>query len=42
MELLPKQLKIKIPSIGSQDQAFDPMIICKYFDPTGSWVWYVM
>jgi hypothetical protein len=42
MELLPKQLKIKIPPIGSQDQAFDPMIICKYFDPAGSWVWYVM
>ncbi len=42
MELLPKKLKAKIPAIGSQDEVFDPMIIVKYFDPTGSWTWYVM
>lgn len=42
MKLLPKQLKAKIPPIGSQDEVFDPMVVCKYFDPTGSWTWYVM
>lgn len=42
MKLLTKKLKAKIPSIGSQDEVFDPMVICKYFDPTGSWTWYVM
>lgn len=42
MKLLTKALKAKIPAIGSQDDVFDPMVICKYFDPTGSWSWYVM
>ena len=42
MELLPKKLKVQIPPIGSQDNVFDPMVVVKYFDPTGSWVWYVM
>lgn len=42
MNLLPKNLKAKIPAIGSQDDVFDPMVICKYFDPTGSLTWYVM
>lgn len=42
MELLPKKLKAKIPPLGSQDGIFDPMVVCKYFDPTGSWTWYVM
>ena len=42
MKLLTKEIKAQIPVIGSQDEVFDPMVICKYFDPTGSWSWYVM
>lgn len=42
MKLLPKWLKAKIPPLCSQDNVFDPMVICKYFDPTGSYTWYVM
>ena len=42
MKLLTKELLEKLPAIYSQDNEADPMIVCKFFDPTGSWTWYVL
>ena len=41
MELLPQDLKKQIPALYSQENTKDPIIYCKFFDPTGSWTWYV-
>ena len=40
--LLTKELKMQIPALYSQENVKDPMVICKFFDPTGSWTWYVI
>jgi len=42
MKLLTSELKAKIPVLYSQEQEKDPMVICKFFDPTGGWTWYVI
>lgn len=42
MKLLTKELKAKIPNLYSQENEKDPMVYVKYFDPTGSWTWYVI
>ena len=42
MKLLTKELKEKIPALYSQEHEKDPMVICKFFDPTGSWSWFVI
>lgn len=42
MKLLTQELKAKIPALYSQENEKDPMVICKFFDPTGSWSWYVL
>ncbi len=26
----------------SQENNLDPVVVCKYFDPVGSWTWYVI
>ena len=41
MKLLTKALKKQIPALYSQENVKDPMVICKFFDPTGGWTWYV-
>ncbi len=45
MDLLKKvkALEHRLPPIKSQSEkeACDVPIICKFFDPTGSWTWYV-
>jgi len=40
MELLPLDIKEKLPALYAQEQVKDPMVFVKYFDPTGSWTWY--
>lgn len=42
MELLTEELKKQIPAIYSQEKKKDPTVICKFFDPTSSWRWYVL
>ncbi len=42
MQLLTKELKEHIPDLYSQENVKDPMVICKFFDPTGSWTWYAI
>jgi hypothetical protein len=38
--LLPEILKEKMPALYSQENEQDPLVICKFFDPVGSWTWY--
>jgi len=42
MKLLTKEIIQKLPKLYSQENEKDPMVICKFFDPTGSWTWYVI
>lgn len=42
MKLLTKGLKKQIPALYSQEYVKDPLVICKFFDPTGSWSWFVI
>ena len=41
MQLLTKELRKKIPALYSQENEKDPMVYIKFFDPVGSWTWYV-
>ena len=41
MILLTEELKEKLPALYAQENESDPMVYIKYFDPTGSWTWYV-
>lgn len=42
MNLLPKEIQAKIPAMYSQENNTDPLVVCKFFDPVGSWTWYVL
>ena len=41
MQLLTKELRKQIPALYSQENEIDPVCYVKYFDPVGSWTWYV-
>lgn len=40
MELLTKQLEDRFAQVGSQQEVKDPLIIAKFFNPTGAGTWY--
>ena len=40
MKLLTTQLLKSFEKIGRQENTTDPMVIAKFFDPTGSWTWF--
>jgi len=40
MRLLTKQLEKRFAKVGSQELVKDPVIIAKFFNPTGSGTWY--
>jgi hypothetical protein len=42
MKLLTEELISNMPVLYSQENEKDPMIICKFFDPVGSWTWYAL
>ena len=42
MDLLPQEIKESLPVLYIQESEKDPMVHIKYFDPTGSWTWYVL
>lgn len=42
MKLLTAELRKKLPKLYSQENNPDPMVVCKFFDPCGSWTWYVL
>jgi hypothetical protein len=29
-----------MPALYSQEQERDPLVVCMFFDPVGSWTWY--
>lgn len=39
MELIPKELRDKIPSLYSTEDESDPMVFCKLF--LDGWTWYI-
>lgn len=42
MKLLTEELSKKLQGQYPKGSDFDQMVICKFFDPCGSWTWYVM
>ena len=42
MQLLTKELRKQLPPLYFQKNEKDPMVYIKYFDPVGSWTWYVI
>ncbi len=40
MQLLTKELKVKLPPLYSQDRNPDPLVVCKFFTPDSNWTWY--
>jgi hypothetical protein len=42
MELLPQELRQRLPPLYSQEHEPDPMVICKFFHPLSHWTWYAI
>lgn len=40
MQLLTKKLEKRFAHVGRQGKLKDPIVVCKFFDPTGSGTWY--
>ncbi len=40
MKLMTKELKARFEMVGSQEDIKDPLVIAKYFNPTGAGTWY--
>ncbi len=40
MRLMTKQLEKRFAQVGSQENVSDPVIIAKFFNPTGAGTWY--
>lgn len=40
MQLLTKELEQRFAEVGSQEEITDPIIIAKFFNPTGAGTWY--
>jgi hypothetical protein len=38
--LLTEKLRKQLPVLYSQENEKDPLVVCKFFDPAGSWTWY--
>jgi hypothetical protein len=41
MDLLPRKIEMVIPALYTQEQSEDPIAYVKFFDPTGSFTWFV-
>ena len=42
MKLLTKQLEDRFAQIGSQVESEDPLVVAKFFNPTGAGTWYAV
>jgi hypothetical protein len=42
MKLLTKEIKRRLPALYSQENEKDPLVICKFFDPSSLWTWYAI
>ena len=40
MKLLTKQLLTRFVEVGRQEESTDPLVIAKFFNPTGAGTWY--
>jgi len=40
MKLITKKLEARFKEVGSQEEVKDPLIIAKYFNPSGAGTWY--
>ena len=40
MKLMTKQLKARFKKIGDQKDEHDPIVVAKFFNPTGAGTWY--
>ena len=40
MKLMTKELEERFEMVGSQEDIKDPLVIAKYFNPTGAGTWY--
>ena len=40
MKLMTKELEERFRQVGSQEDVEDPIVIAKFFAPTGGWTWY--
>ena len=40
MQLLTKELLQQFAKIGSQEDCADPIVVAKFFNPTGAGTWY--
>ena len=40
MKLLTKALEKRFTKVGSQENVKDPIIVAKFFNPTGAGIWY--
>ena len=41
MRLLTKELRKKLPALGTTDGQENATVICKFFTPDSSWSWYI-
>lgn len=42
MKLLTKELEQRFAQVGSQAEVEDPLVIARYFNPTGGQTWYAI
>jgi|SRR6185437_3669197 len=42
MELLPTELKVRLPPLLSQEAADEPVVFARYYLPGTLWSWYVI
>lgn len=42
MKLMTKELLATLPALYSQEENPDPTVVAKFFDPCGSWTWFVL
>jgi hypothetical protein len=42
MKLMTKELEKRFAEIGSQEEVKDPIVVAKFFNPTGAGTWYAL
>ena len=42
MKLLTKEIRKQLPALYSQDNSKDPIVYIKFFDPCGSFTWFIL
>ena len=42
MKLLTKEIKKELPALYSQDEIANPIVHIKFFDPCGSFTWFIL